>query len=64
MTTAALIVAIILAILGIFLSPWFFIGTGLILFIIFIYLPFSRTSKRLDDEFERDRMEKRIRDLR
>lgn len=64
MVVAALVVALVLAVLGVFASPWFFIGTGIILFVIFVYLPLSRTSRKLDDEIEKDKMRSRIRDLR
>lgn len=64
MIVGSLAVALVLAILGFFISPWFFIGTGLVLFIVFVYLPLSRTSKKLDEEIENEKMRKRIRDLR
>jgi len=64
MTVASLIIALVLAVLGFFVSPWFFMGTGLILFIVFVFLPLSRASKKLDDEIEKDKMRSRIRDLR
>jgi hypothetical protein len=50
MIVTALILSLILAILGFFVNFWFFIGTGLILFIIFVYLPLSKVSNKLDDE--------------
>jgi type IV secretory pathway TrbD component len=64
MIVTALILSLILAILGFFVNFWFFIGTGLILFIIFVYLPLSKVSNKLDDEIEKNKMRNRIRDLR
>jgi uncharacterized membrane protein len=64
MIVTALKLSLILAILGFFVNFWFFIGTGLILFIIFVYLPLSKVSNKLDDEIEKNKMRNRIRDLR
>jgi H+/gluconate symporter-like permease len=55
MIVGSLAVALVLAILGFFLSSWFFIGTGLVLFIVFVYLPLSRTAKKLDNELKMTR---------
>lgn len=64
MIVASLVIALVLAILGFFVSPWFFAGTGLILFVVFVYLPLSRISKKLDKDIEADKMRERIRNLR